>query len=116
MSDLHYIYRIVTKDELDHIHKNGCYKGSEHDVKSGFIHLSTTKQLKGTIEKKFKNSQDVISLKIDYRYDKIAKKVKWEFSASRGEDFAHYYDLENGISTDCIVSIKEGSDGILNNI
>ncbi|KAI0797034.1 hypothetical protein C8Q75DRAFT_862767 [Abortiporus biennis] len=49
---------------------------SELDQKSGFIHLSTAKQVPGTLKFFFTNDERVYVLRIPY--DHVDKDIKWE--------------------------------------
>ena len=86
------VYKVCTKEEWDHATVNKFYMGSEIDIKDGFIHLSTKKQLNETVTKHFKGKENLII--ISFRSDKIQDKLKWEISRN-GDFFPHYYgDLD----------------------
>ena len=54
------VYKVCTKEEWDHAIINKFYMGSEIDIKDGFIHLSTKKQLKETVVKHFRGKNNLI--------------------------------------------------------
>ena len=54
------VYKVCTKEEWDHAIIKKFYMGSEIDIKDGFIHLSTKKQLKETVSKHFSGTKNLI--------------------------------------------------------
>ena len=50
---MNFVYKVCSKDEWDQAILNQFYSGSHVDNKDGFIHLSTKKQVNGTIKKYF---------------------------------------------------------------
>lgn len=86
------IFKIETKDNWQKAQLNGVYKGSQLDVKDGFIHLSTIAQAQQTLNLYFQNIENLIIAQI--KTDGIGEKLKWEKSRN-GELFPHIYgDLE----------------------
>ena len=51
------VYKVCTKEEWVHATVNKFYMGSEIDIKDGFIHLSTKKQLNETVSKHFRGTK-----------------------------------------------------------
>ena len=51
------VYKVCTKEEWVHATVNKFYIGSEIDIKDGFIHLSTKKQLNETVSKHFRGKK-----------------------------------------------------------
>ena len=82
------IYKVCTKEEWDHAIINKFYIGSEIDIKDGFIHLSTKKQLNETVVKHFRGKKNLII--ISFISNKIQDNLKWEESRN-GDLFPHYY-------------------------
>jgi uncharacterized protein (DUF952 family) len=54
------------------------------DARDGFIHLSTSSQLLGTLNNFFSTSPYVYILRIPY--SRVSKFIKWEDSAGKGPD------------------------------
>ncbi|KAF7355204.1 hypothetical protein MSAN_01436200 [Mycena sanguinolenta] len=76
MSNPSYIYKLVPSsspvpDELPE-----RLPLSELDATSGFIHLSTAKQIPGTLKHFFADHDQVYVLRIEYA--KVEKEIRWE--------------------------------------
>ena len=48
------VFKVCEKDEWEEVKDRDFFKGSKNDQSDGFIHISTSEQLKGTLEKYFK--------------------------------------------------------------
>ena len=68
---------------------------TEVDAKDGFVHLSTLRQLPGTLSRFFTSDDTVQLLKVDYERMSTWKIVKWE-KASNGDSYAHLYGALTG--------------------
>tara|TARA_B100001540_G_C15517325_1_gene510858 strand:+ start:309 stop:632 length:324 start_codon:yes stop_codon:yes gene_type:complete len=86
------IFRVLNADEWVEFRKKKVFKGNSFDHKSGFIHLSTQKQLKETINLHFKNNKKIVILK--FNANDLGDSLKWELSRNR-ELFPHLYDSLN---------------------
>ena len=73
-----FVYRVMKLDEWSVFKKNKEFFGNSFDKKSGFIHLSTKKQLNKTIDLYFNNNTKLIILKFNVK--KFGKDLKWEKS------------------------------------
>jgi uncharacterized protein (DUF952 family) len=83
------VFKIATPDEWFKATKAGIYDGSTDDCRDGFIHLSTRKQLRGTLEKHFKGEGDLVL--IAFEASELGPALKWE--QSRGKElFPHLYE------------------------
>ena len=82
------IYKICQKASWRAAEQNGIYRGSEADVRDGFIHFSTGTQLAGTAEKYFAGQSDLLIVAVDA--DALGSALKWERSRG-GELFPHLY-------------------------
>jgi uncharacterized protein (DUF952 family) len=87
-----FVYRVMKLDEWSVFKKNKEFFGNSFDKKSGFIHLSTKKQLNKTIDLYFNNNTKLIILKFNVK--KFGKDLKWEKSRD-GQFFPHLYGLLN---------------------
>ena len=83
-----YVYRVMLISEWEEFKKKKKFFGNEFDIQSGFIHLSTKAQLKGTIDKYYKELDNIIILKFDVK--DLKKKIKWEISRDQ-KLFPHHY-------------------------
>ena len=77
--DLEFVYKICSKSEWSSAKKKGQFKGSEMDLKDGFIHFSTKFQLIGTLEKYYKSEKNLENfLNIFEKYKEILVSfTKW---------------------------------------
>ena len=82
------VYKIVPLSEWSDAQASGFYKGSNDDLRDGFIHLSTGSQVPGTLEKHFCQQQDL--LLVSFLATDLDKNLKWEPSRG-GALFPHYY-------------------------
>ena len=99
-----YVYRVLNLKEWREFKRKKCFFGNSVDKKSGFIHLSTSDQLKKTIEIHFKDIKELVVLKINSK--KLNRKIIWEESRD-GENFPHLYDF---LPIDCVNEIKFYND------
>ncbi|CAA7259904.1 unnamed protein product [Cyclocybe aegerita] len=76
MSTPTHIYKIVSSSTPPPVPLPEALPVSELDQNDGFIHLSTEKQLPGTLKRFFQSDGLVYILRIDYR--KVEKNIKWE--------------------------------------
>ena len=70
-----------------HLLKKGQFKGSEMDLKDGFIHFSERNQVQGTLNKFFINKKNLLLLKVKTIR---LKSLIWE-QGSDGNMFPHLY-------------------------
>ena len=106
--NLKYIYKIINNDELQKAKLSGTYSGSSKDIEDGYIHFSGQDQVEGTLEKYYKEQQNLILLKIEtLSLDHLV----WE-QASDGNFFPHLYsslDLANVADEYEIILKDDGS-------
>lgn len=82
------VFKIATVREWSKATIDGVYSGSADDRRDGFIHLSAQHQLRGTLEKHFKDKGDLVL--IAFKTSSLGPELKWE--QSRGGDlFPHLY-------------------------
>jgi len=84
------IYKILRQSEWAQIQEDGSFMGSVHDKRDGFIHMSTSAQLQGTLDKHYTQG-DVVILAV-VRLADIEDSVKWEVSRG-GAEFPHIYGV-----------------------
>jgi uncharacterized protein (DUF952 family) len=82
------IYKICERAEWTAAELAGIYRGSDIDVRDGFIHFSTAAQVAETAAKHFAQQTDLVLVAIDA--EALGGALKWE--RSRGGDlFPHLY-------------------------
>jgi uncharacterized protein (DUF952 family) len=81
------IYKIVPCAEWEAA--SGDYEGSAHDRTDGFLHFSTAEQLPETLRLYYAGQDDLMLVAVEV--DALGPALRWEHSASRGEDFPHLY-------------------------
>jgi uncharacterized protein (DUF952 family) len=82
------VYKISSAADWLKAKRDGHFAGSADDIRDGFIHLSASHQLLGTLEKHFKGEGELIL--IAFEVARLGSALKWE--QSRGGDlFPHLY-------------------------
>ena len=81
------IFKIVPRAEWEA--ESGDYRGSAHDQADGFLHFSTAAQLPETLRLYYAGQDDLTLVAVDAAA--LGATLKWEHSASRGEDFPHLF-------------------------
>jgi uncharacterized protein (DUF952 family) len=84
------IYKVLRAAEWREAQTNGAVVGSADDRRDGFIHLSTSDQLAGTLARHFAGEQGLIALEI--ATDRVNAGLKWEASRD-GTLFPHLYGV-----------------------
>ncbi len=86
------LYRIVFEEEWRAIEREGAFRGSAHDARDGFIHLSAAHQLEGTLATHYTAKPGLVLLTLDgERLSQSGKgTLKWEVSRG-GELFPHFH-------------------------
>ncbi|KAA0970922.1 DUF952 domain-containing protein [Aureimonas fodinaquatilis] len=82
------IYKIVPAALWLQAEAAGQFDGSPVDVQDGFIHFSTSQQLRETAEKHFQGQSDLLLVAVDPRM--LGEKLQWEPSRG-GALFPHLY-------------------------
>ena len=81
------VFKVCDKDEWEEAKDQDFFKGSKRDQRDGFIHLSTSEQLKGTLEKYFKLKSNLYLLELNV--DNL--EIIWEESRNK-KLFPHLYE------------------------
>ena len=58
------VFKVCEEIEWERVKNNEFYEGSKSDQSDGFIHFSTSEQLKETLEKHFKSKSPLYLLKV----------------------------------------------------
>ena len=80
------VFKVCEEDEWEGAKKNDFFAGSNSDQNDGFIHFSTSKQLKETLEKHFKSKGPLYLLEV--KTDDL--ELVWETSRNN-QLFPHLY-------------------------
>jgi uncharacterized protein (DUF952 family) len=83
------LYKILSAAEWRDASAKGVFEGSAVDIKDGFIHLSTARQLRETAARHFAGQDGLVLVAFA---EEVLEPLKWE--PSRGGDlFPHVYGL-----------------------
>jgi uncharacterized protein (DUF952 family) len=102
------IYKICPAALWREAESTGVFRGSEVDIRDGFIHFSSAEQATETAAKHFAGQRDLVLLRVDA--DSLSDRLKWEPSRG-GALFPHLYgDLDPAAVTK-VDSLPFGPDG-----
>jgi uncharacterized protein (DUF952 family) len=101
------IFKIVPRAEWEA--ESGDYHGSTHDKADGFLHFSTAPQLAETLRRYYAGQDNLMLVAVDPKA--LGPALKWEFSASRAEDFPHLYAPLSPDAIKWARPIARGADG-----
>lgn len=88
MSHPNTAYKIFTAGQWAQFQADGIFHGAPVDLADGYIHLSASEQLQGTLDKHFAGQEGLVIAEIDLAM--LGDTVKWE--VSRGDAlFPHIY-------------------------
>ncbi len=102
------IYKILPVTTWREAERSGEFRGSDVDLRDGFIHFSGAAQLTDTAAKHFNGQRDLVLVHVDSA--KLGEALKWEPSRG-GALFPHFYgelDLRAVIRVD---PLPLGADG-----
>jgi len=93
------VYKILAEAALEAAKSEGHFMGTADDLRDGFIHLSTGRQVEGTLAKHYAGQEELLLVTLDP--ERLGPGLKWE--ESRGGDlFPHLY---GPLALDTIVSV-----------
>lgn len=81
-------FKIFTADEWQKFEADGRFVGAPVDLADGYIHMSTSDQLDGTLEKHFAGQEGLVIAEIDL--SDFGDALRWELSRG-GALFPHLY-------------------------
>ncbi|CAG8959469.1 hypothetical protein HYFRA_00001367 [Hymenoscyphus fraxineus] len=101
-----YIYKILPTSPPSPL--PDCLPLSDLDSRDGFIHMSTSKQILGTLQNFFISAPSVVILRV--LYERVEPRIKWEMAKGLGPEekggcwdtegrlggFPHIYHTEGG--------------------
>lgn len=102
------IYKILSVAMWEKAKKAGVFKGSDVDLRDGFIHFSDASQASETAAKHFAGQRDLVLLYIDTA--KLGQSLKWEPSRG-GALFPHLYGELHVAAITKAVPLPLGEDG-----
>jgi uncharacterized protein (DUF952 family) len=82
------LYKICPASLWHEAERNGVFRGSEVDLRDGFIHFSTAAQVAETASKHFAGQSDLLLVRVDA--SQLGDALKWEPSRG-GALFPHLY-------------------------
>ncbi len=82
------IYKVCAQGAWKNACETGHFAGSADDLRDGFIHFSTAKQLRGTLAKHFAGQSDLVLVQVDPRV--LTAEMRWEASTG-GKLYPHLY-------------------------
>jgi len=102
------IYKICPAPLWRDAERIGAFRGSELDVRDGFIHFSTAAQAVETAAKHFAGQSDLVLVRVDT--GKLGGKLKWEVSRG-GALFPHLYGDLDLAAVSAVDPLPLGADG-----
>lgn len=103
------VYKVCRARDWDAACASGVYRGSADDLRDGFIHLSTGRQLAGTLARHFAGRDDLVLVALDPVA--LGTRLKWE--PSRGGDlFPHLFGTIDAAAALSITPLALGADGV----
>lgn len=82
------IFKIVPSTDWELV--DDIYTGSAHDKADWFLHFSTASQLVETLRRYYAGQRDLVLVAVDDT--KLGTALKYEYAASRNDDFPHLYN------------------------
>lgn len=88
MSDIETVYRLLPAELWQEAKRVGCFRGSAHDLRDGFIHFSTAAQLAETAARHYAGQPGLLLLWV--RVAALGHQLRFEPSRG-GALFPHLY-------------------------
>lgn len=102
------IYKICPAPAWREAERQGVYRGSADDIRDGFIHFSTARQVPETARKHFAGQAGLFLVEVDA--DALGDALRWEPSRN-DELFPHLYgELDLG-AVIAVFDLRTRSDG-----
>lgn len=101
------VYKLLLPDQWAAFERDTRFEGSPHDVRDGFVHLSTADQAPRTARKHFAGAGRLVVVALD---ETRLPGVRWEPGGS-GELFPHVY---GALTADAVLDVQEvdGPDAV----
>ena len=81
-------FKILTADQWAQFKADGVFHGAPVDLADGYIHLSASDQLQGTLDKHFAGQAGLVIAEVDLTA--LGQAIRWEVSRG-GALFPHCY-------------------------
>jgi len=81
-------YKVLTAEQMATLERDGRFDGSPDDLRDGYVHLSTSAQLPGTLDRNYPGVSDLYLAEIDL--EALGPALRWE-EARGGQNFPHLY-------------------------
>ena len=98
------VYKVLRANEHALFQAAGQFEGGPDDRRDGFVHLSTRKQLSGTLERHFASETDVVVLEL--YASAMGEALRWERSRG-GALFPHLYAAMTSAMVRSELSLEE---------
>ncbi len=102
------LYKICPAALWRDAEREGCFRGSEVDLRDGFIHFSTAAQVQDTAAKHFAGADDLLLVSVDPA--RLGRRLKWEPSRG-GALFPHLYGPLDLAAVVRVVPLPLGANG-----
>lgn len=103
------IYKIAPRELWQNAVASGTFDGAPVDLADGFIHFSSSEQVKETAAKHFAGQTDLLLIAIDDKT--LGDKLVWEPSRG-GALFPHLYDKLPTAAAQWVKDLPLGQDGV----
>jgi uncharacterized protein (DUF952 family) len=108
LRDMTTIYKICAPAMWREAKSAGVFRGSELDLRDGFIHFSTAAQAVETAAKHFGGQGDLVLVSVDA--GRLGDRLKWEPSRG-GALFPHLYGDLDVAAVTAVDQLPLGADG-----
>lgn len=98
-----YIYHITTKQAWKVALQNGYYEAESLTIE-GFIHCSTSNQVKGVLQRYYAGQTNLLKLVINTA--KLEHPLKFELAPSVNEEFPHIFGVINLQAVEEVVEVE----------
>jgi len=102
------VYKICPAALWRAAERDGIFRGSEVDLRDGFIHFSSAEQVAETAAKHFAGARDLVLLRVDAT--RLGCRLKWEPSRG-GALFPHLYGDLDAAAVTRVDPLPLGPDG-----
>lgn len=85
---MNFVYKIVANAMWRNACDAGSFAGSADDVRDGYIHMSTAKQVAGTLARHFAGQSDLVIVAFDGQT--LGRDLRFDVSRD-GDLFPHFY-------------------------
>lgn len=103
------IYRLLAESAWQSALSAGTFRGTEHDVRDGFIHFSTAAQVAETAARHYAGQAQLLLLGVSVAA--LGEALRWEPSRG-GALFPHLYGSLPTSAVNLILSLPLGADGL----